>query len=360
MKWTYSRFVPRCRRIASNLALLAVALIFHVCALSAQSGGTISGAVIDPSGASIPGVKVTVQNSETGLQQTATTDSDGSYVFPALPSGKYQVEMYHPGFKPWRQIGLNLDANSTLRIDAKLELGPRTETVTVTEAAVHVEDASTQMGEAVSAKEVAAVPLNGRSYTDLLALQPGIVPTSSQQPNAVVMSGVSSTPPSGDLDAGNLSVRGQRETANGFLINGSNVEEGVNMGTAIVPNLDSIQELRVLTSDFDAEYGNYSGGQVIVVTKSGGNHIHGDGFDFLRNTDLDARNYFSSNRASFRQNQFGGSLGGPVRRDRAFFFADYQGTRMTQGVDTGLIAVPSAAARTGDLSSLFQLFERHG
>jgi hypothetical protein len=136
------------------------------------------------------------------------------------------------------------------------------------------------MGEAVTANKISAVPLSGRSYTDLLALQPGIIPTSSQQPNAVVMSGVSSTPPSGDLDPGNLSVSGQRETANGFMLNGSDVEEGVNMGTAIVPNLDSIQELQVITNNFDAEYGNYSGGQIIVVTKSGGNQFHGGGFEF--------------------------------------------------------------------------------
>jgi hypothetical protein len=166
------------------------------------------------------------------------------------------------------------------------------------------------------------------------------------------MSGVSSTPPSGDLDPGSLSVGGQRETANGFMVNGSDVEEGVNMGTAIVPNLDSIQELRVLTNNSDAEYGNYSGGQIIVLTKSGGNQFHGDGFEFLRNTNSDARNFFSSDRARFSQSQFGGALGGPIKRDRIFFFGDYQGTRMTQGVDTGLIAVPSLEDRLGNLSDL--------
>jgi hypothetical protein len=308
--------------------------------------------VVDPSGAVIPGVAVTLLCTETGVKEIATTNSDGSFVFPALPPGRYEVGIHHPGFKPYRQVGLALDASTVLRVDARLELGPQTETITVSEAGVHVETASSQMGEAVTATKISAVPLNGRSYTDLLALQPGIIPTSSQQPNAVVMSGVSSTPPSGNLDPGSLSVSGQRETTNGFTLNGSDVEEGVNMGTAIVPNLDSIQELQVLTNDFDAEHGNYSGGQIIVVTKSGGNQFHGDGFEFLRNANLDARNFFSSDRAKFSQSQFGGVLGGPIKRNRIFFFGDYQGTRMTQGVDTGLVAVPSLEDRLGNLSDV--------
>ncbi|MGB8911348.1 MAG: TonB-dependent receptor, partial [Candidatus Sulfotelmatobacter sp.] len=210
----------------------------------------------------------------------------------------------------------------------------------------------TERGETIGSAQMTSVPLNGRSFTDLVGIQPGIVPTSSQQPNAVVMSGVTSTPPSGDLNAGNLSISGQRETSNGFRVNGSDVEEDVNMGTAIVPNLDSVQEFRVLTSNFDAQYGNYSGGQVLLLTKTGTNQLHGDMFEFLRNTNLDARNYFSAQRAQFSQNQFGGTLGGPIRRDKVFFFGDYQGTRMTQGIDTERISVPSLADRTGNLSDL--------
>jgi hypothetical protein len=332
-----------------SLALALAALILAAYALWASSGGTLSGTVVDPSGAVIPSAAVTLLCTETGVKRIATTNSDGFFAFPTLPGGHYAIEIHHPGFKPYRQVGLSLDAGASLRVDAKLELSDQTETITVSEAGVHVETASTQMGEAVTGSKITAVPLNGRSYTDLLALQPGIIPTGSQQPNAVVMSGVTSTPPSGDLDPGNLSVSGQRETANGFMVNGSDVEEGVNMGTAIVPNLDSIQELRVFTSNFDAEYGNYSGGQIIVVTKSGGNQFHGDGFEFLRNTNLDARNFFSSDRAKFSQSQFGGALGGAIKRDRVFFFGDYQGTRLTQGVDTGLIAVPSAGDRAGNL-----------
>jgi len=135
-------------------------------------------------------------------------------------------------------------------------------------------------------------------------------------------------------------------------VNGSDVEEDVNQRTAVIPNLDAIAEFRIITSNFDAEYGEYSGGQISVVTRSGTNEFHGSAFDFLRNTDLDARNYFSPTRGAFRQNQFGGTVGGPIRRDKLFFFLDYQGTRQTMGVDTGIIAVPSNADRTGDLSDL--------
>ena len=319
---------------------------------SASPLATLSGTVVDPSGAVVPGVAVSLRNTETGVQQIATTNSDGFFAFPTLPPGHYELEIRHPGFKPYRHVGLSLDANTALRVDAKLELGPQMETVTISEAAVRVETSSTQMGEAVTGSKIASVPLNGRSFTDLLALQAGVVPITSQQPNSVIMTGVSSISPSGDLNPGNLSVSGQREFANGFSVNGSNVEEDVTMGTAVVPNLDSIAEFRILTNNFDAEYGNYRGGQIVVVTKSGGNRFHGDGFEFFRNTDFDARNFFSSKRAQFNQNQFGGTLGGPLKHNQAFFFADYQRTRLRQGIDTGLIPVPSPGDRTGDLSDL--------
>jgi hypothetical protein len=163
------------------------------------------------------------------------------------------------------------------------------------------------------------------------------------------MTGVASTPPSGNANPGDLSISGQREASNGFRVNGADVEEDVNMGTSIVPVLDGIASFRVLTSNFDAEYGNSSGGQVLVTTKSGEAQMHGSAFEFLRNTALDARNYFSNERAAYRQNQYGGSLGGTPHRNVAVF-GDYQGTRLTEGVDTGNIAVPSTAERGGDFS----------
>src|SRR6202030_69902 len=202
--------------------------------------------------------------------------------------------------------------NAAVEQSVTLALGQRTEDITVTDTTsdvnVHVETASTQLGEVVSGAQITAVALNGRSFTDLLALQPGIVPSSTQQPDSIVMAGASvAISPSGGLNAGNQSISGQREDANGFMVNGGDVKELMNGGTTIVPNLDSIAEFRVLTNNFDAEYGNYSGGIVNVVTKSGTNVLHGSAFEFLRNTALDAKNYFSSQRAKFNQNQFGGT-----------------------------------------------------
>lgn len=256
------------------------------------------------------------------------------------------MEIRAPGFKPYVRNRLRVSATAALRVDAQLMLIMDRELVEVSGVPSGVETSSTQLGEVISDKKMTAIPLNGRSFTDLLALQAGVVPVSSQQPNAVQMSGCTSTSPSGDLNPGNLSISGQRETANGFVLNGANVEESFNMGAAVVPNLDAIQEFRVITGDFDAQYGNFSGGQVWVTTKSGSNQVHGSGFEFLRNTALDARNYFSAARAKYDQNQFGGAFGGPIRKDKVFFFMDYQGTRLTQGIDTGRITVPSIADRT--------------
>jgi len=355
MEQISSRLGPPKFRAASVEGLLVPVMLLAWISGWANSAGSISGRVVDPSEAVVPGVSVVISNVETGVRQTTTTNSDGFYSLPALPPGQYQIEAHQSGFRPILRSGIVLATGKALEIDLKLELGEQSTAVTVTESGLHVDTADTTMGETISRTKLASVPLNGRSYTDLLALQPGVIPASSQQPNAVVMSGCTKTAPSGNLNAGNLSVSGQRETNNGFAVNGSSVEEDFSMGTALVPNLDSIQEFRVLTSNFDAEYGNYSGGQIVVTTKSGTNEFHGSGFDFLRNTNLDARNYFSSNRARYDQNQFGGTFGGPIKKEKSFFFIDYQGTRMTEGVETGLISVPAFPERTGDLSGVASL-----
>jgi hypothetical protein len=337
---------------ARFLALLALAFLVSSLSAWAHPAASISGTVADPSGAVIAGATVTLQNLDDGQPQTCATGNNGSYRFLALNPGLYQIRINAPGFKPYVQAHLVLDDTARLTIDATLVLNSESTTVEVSAENLQVDTSTAQMGETISGKKMSGVPLNGRSFTDLLGIQPGVVPASSQQTNAVVMAGAATTPPSGDLNPGNLSVSGQRETTNGFVVNGSNVEESFNMGAAIVPNLDSIQEFRVLTSNADAEYGNYSGGQVIVVTKSGTDQLHGSAFEFLRNTNLDARNYLSPERAKFDRNQFGGTLGGPLKRGKAFFFADYQGTRMTQGVETGRVSVPSQVDRAGDLSDM--------
>jgi hypothetical protein len=316
----------------------------------AAAGGSISGTVKDRTGAAIPKATVTATNTDTGVRQVVTTNSTGAYAFPGLPVGHYDVEITFDGFRPYRRASIMLDVNSALLVDAVLELGEVSETVTVNESAVRAETASTQLGDVITAVNVAALPLNGRSYTDLLALQPGVLPVTTITSLTVQGLGQSVYSPSGDLNPGTLSINGQRESANGFMINGADAEETGSMAAAIVPNLDSIAEFRILSSNFDAEYGKYTGGQINVITKSGTNHFHGDVFDFLRNTDLDARNYFSPTRGTFIQNQFGGTAGGPIVRNKIFFFSDYQGTRQIQGTDTGLIPVPSLEDRAGNLS----------
>ena len=334
-----------------NLPVFLLALIFCPWGRADATAG-LTGTVVDPSGAVIPGATVTLQNSDNRHQQDSVTGNDGSYSFAGLTPGNYQIRIQAPGFKPYLQSGIAVAEAAQLTVDAVLVLNSASTIVEVSAQGSEADLSSTQLGETITAKKMTSVPVNGRAYTDLLALQAGVVPASSRQPNAVLMSGCASTSPSGDLNAGNLSVSGQRETANGFVVNGANVEEPFNMGTAVVPNLDSIQDLRVLTSNFDAQYGNFSGGQIVVTTKSGTNQIHGSGFEFLRNTALDARNYFSLDRATYDQNQFGAALGGPIRKDKVFFFADYQGTRLIQGIDTGLVTVPSIQDRSGNLADL--------
>ena len=312
---------------------------------------SLSGVVTDPSGAPVAGATVILHASASASQQTAATNDQGYYAL-AAPAGRYELEITAPAFQPFHRADLILGDGNSVRVDAQLSLEARAEIVTVVEEAFNADPASTQLGQDLTAGKISSVPLNGRNFTNLLTLQPGIVPSSSAQPNAVVMSGVTSTPPSGDLDAGNLSVSGHRETSNGFAVNDSDVEEDVNMGAAVVPNLDSIQELHVLTGNFDAQYGNYSGGQVLVTTKSGTDSVHGSLFEFLRNTNLDAKSYFSPDRAAFNRNQFGGTLGGPVRKQSVYFFADYQGTRLTEGIETGRISVPNQLEREGDFSAV--------
>lgn len=330
------------------LAALACGLIFAQISWASVTG-SISGIVKDPHGAVIPGVSVVAVNTQTGVRNTTTTDASGFYSFPELPLGDYEIIIQQAGFKQYEQTGLVINVNTALRVDVTLQLGQVSQSVTVSSTAVHVETTSTQLGQVITGANMTTVPLNGRSYTDLLALQPGVAPQSSGEYITYTNSG---SPVSGDLSGGGLSINGQRETANGFTVNGADVNEGVYQYTSIIPNLDSIAEFRILTGNFDAEYGNYGGGQIMVVTKSGTNQFNGDVFEFLRNDDFDARNFFSPTRGSYKQNEFGGTLGGPIRHNRAFFFVDYQGTRNTVGQASGNILVPSQSERAGNFSSV--------
>ena len=340
--------------------VVACLLLLSASVSWASITGSISGIVTDSSGGVVAGAKVIAIETQTNVRTEISTDSAGFYNFPTLPIGNYTIEIHGDGFKVFQKTGLVIDANSALRVDANLQVGASSEVVTVSSEAVHVETESTQNGEVIEGRKIEAVPLNGRSYTDLLSLQPGVVPAAyrNQAPDTQDRS------PSGSLNPGNQSVNGQRESSNGFMVNGANVVEGKNNGTAIVPNLDSIAEFRIITNNFDAEYGNYSGSQINVATKAGTNAFHGSAFEFLRNTAFDARNFFNPStvgpKEDFKQNQFGGTIGGPIKRDKLFFFADYQGTRQIRGnivsTDAPSSTVAPDAGGNVDASSLFNSF----
>ena len=238
----------RARLVSGSLCLLlAATLILAVAVAPAWSSvtGSISGTVKDSSGAVIPNAAVTALNTGTGISQSVEADAVGFYVFPALSVGVYDITIRHAGFKEYRQTGLALDATVALRINATLEVGAVAQEVTVQSATVHVDTTSTQMGEIIGGVKMTTLPLNGRAYTDLLALQPGVV--------AINAGTYSSQAVSGNLNSGNLSVGGQRESANGFVVNGGSVQESTSMGTSIIPDLDSIAEFRIITNNGEAE-----------------------------------------------------------------------------------------------------------
>jgi hypothetical protein len=348
-------------RSARSAVMRVAVILFMALGLrgtcQADVTATIVGTVTDATGAVLPGVRVMATNTGTHISTVATTNREGVYNFTLQPA-TYDLMVTQSGFKTFRQAEIHLNVNDAITVNAALQVGNLDQVVEVTSDAVQIDTVSSQLGQVIENKQILAVPLNGRSYTDLLDLQPGVASGTSS------MVGDSSTSfnfqsagfrmpqISGEENPGNQSVNGMRETSNGFLLNGVSVEEYGYSGTAVVPNLDSLSEFRILTSNFDAEYGNFAGGQVNVITKGGTNGFHGDVFEFLRNTDFDAANYFDQGkRGPFQQNQFGGVVGGPVRKDHVFFFGDYQGTRNVVGVSTGTIAVPTASERAGNFSA---------
>jgi Carboxypeptidase regulatory-like domain len=323
-----------------HFALFAISLL--TIPIWAAVGGRIVGTITDPTKAVIADADITVTNEATGIVKRAKSDSRGAFSFEDLTVGTYDLQIEKQGFKVYHKVGITLDANAAIGADATLELGAATQEVTVSSNSVQVDTTSTQLGQVIDDQKMTTVPLNGRSFLNLLALQPGVAPGSSGVTGYALLS-----------TAGQLSINGGREASNAFMVNGALVEEGNANSAGLTPNLDSIAEFRILTNGFDAEYGQFSGGQVNVITKSGGAKFHGDVFEFLRNADLDARNFYSADRGKYIQNQFGGTVGGPIlRKKNLFFFADYQGTRQDIGQNTGLIPVPSAAERSGDLSGV--------
>jgi len=334
-----------------KILFVLIVVVLVASAARAEVGGKITGVVKDQTGSAIPGAAVVVTNTQTGIKLTTTTDQDGVFTFPVLSVGQYQIDVTSDAFKPYRKTGLVIDINSALVVDVTLQVKEQDQSIVVTENAAQVETTDTQLGQVLGSKKVTEIPLNGRSYTDLFATQVGVTPlTTSGVGNSTSGGGFGTVPVAGATNTGQFSINGQREDANGFSLNGASVQEGIGQQAGIIPNLDSIAEFRILSSNTDAEYGNYSGGLINVVTKSGGNAFHGSVFEFLRNTDLDAKNYFSTQRSTFQQNQYGGTLGGPIKQNKLFFFGDYQGQHTKQGQDTGVVAVPSLANRGGNFS----------
>src|SRR5438270_7111681 len=328
-------------RLTSALLLVFVVLLASNLA-HADVTGSILGVVRDRSQAVVTGARVVVTNTQTNYSQETTSGSDGTYRILALPVGPYKLTATAAGFGQYNATDIDLRVNDQLHLDITLQVGGVQQEVSVSANAVQVEVESTQLGDVVDSKKMLALPLNGRSYLDLLGLQAGVVPVTSgsmQQDRPV--SGYILSP-------GNLSVNGQRETSNAFLVNGGDVSEGRNLGAGLIPNLDSVEEFRLITNSFDAEYGKFSGSVMNAITKSGTNSIHGTVFEFLRNEKFDARNYFATQKSELRRHQYGFTAGGPFWKNKLFWFTDYQGTRQVAGAETGIVNLPPAAQFQGN------------
>ncbi len=356
-----SRLRPGKRRYTRFFLAFALTASLAL-AVQADTGGSISGTVTDQSGSVVPDTTVSVLNLDTTVQQSTKTNANGFYNFTALPVGRYEIEIVREGFKPYKRTGMVIDINSELRADVSLSMGEQSEELVVTGAGVNVETVDTNLGDVVTGTQIVSIPLNGRSYTDLLSIQPGVSPVTSLTATSVIMSGVTGTiNPSGDENPGNVSINGQRESSNGFFVNGIDVKEYMNGGTSILPNLDSISEFRLLTDNFDPEYGNYNGGLINVVTKSGGDSFHGEAFEFLRNTALDAKNYFAAKHAaSISKTSLAGPLEGRSRSKKFSFSAIIRELRTNQGITSPVISVPSLADRQGNLTDIASSLNGHG
>ena len=303
----------------------------------AQTTGNLRGTVKDPSGLVIAEAKVTATLEGTSTSRTATTDSKGDFVIPTLPVGPYTVEIETTGFKKFVQH-VDITLGHVVVVDATLQIGEVTQSVTAEAEAPLVETTSTQLGAVMNSRAVVDLPLNTRDTYQLLQLQPGV---QSQQGYSLF---------AGSDNAGVVSVNGGRGRANNFNVNGGDANDQFVAIPAVEPSPDTIEEFRVLTNTFDAEYGRNSGSVVNVVTKGGTNEIHGDAYEFFRNTDLDARGFFDTTRPDFHQNQFGGTFGGPIKKDRTFFFVSVEDRQIVQGIPSDLVTVPTAAERSGDFS----------
>lgn len=319
---------------------VVIVLSVNTMVFGQRTTATIEGIVTDPQGAVIPGAKVTVRNTATGLERSVVTDSSGFYSIPLLPIGTYDLTVEAQGFQTGIQKDITLQIEQTARINVELKVGMATEVVTVTAAPPLTDTSTPTIGDVIENRRIVELPLNGRNFIQLALLAPNTVPQ-NQGAN-----GTFDTPSSGNVG---FIVNGGRTDQNNYLIDGvTAVDHYFNVAT-VTPSVEAIQEFRVLQNSYSTEYGTFGSGQVNIATKSGTNTWHGSAFEFLRNDKLDAKNFFDlANRAkpAFRQNNFGGSLGGPIIRDRTFFFFTYEGLRIRKE-ETVLSALLTANERRG-------------
>jgi hypothetical protein len=317
------------------------------------SGATLTGTVSDATGAVIPGVEVLIKNQDTGVVRSVAVDSAGFYSAPNLLPGKYEVTVSAPGFSTAVQNGVTLTVGAQQLLNFKMQIGKINQKVEVTDEAPPVDLATSTVAGFVGHEAIAQLPLNGRDWTQLATLQPGVDSVGSIQANT-------GSPDRARRGYGvQMTISGSRPTQNTYRIDGISVNDYTNGGPGSVEGstlgVDAVQEFSVLTSNYSAEYGRTSGGVINALTKSGTNQFHGDVYEFLRNNALDAKNYFDrpGQIPAFRRNQFGAALGGPIWKDHTFFFADYEGLRENKGI-TSTVPVPSLAARQGLLCSIPQ------
>jgi hypothetical protein len=325
-------------RALSRLTLLLWFLAAFCGSARGQTTGEIRGSVKDATGAAVQGALVTAKLSDTNAEHPAVTGEAGEFGFPELPVGNYRVTIIAAGFAESDTPEVVVQIGHITRFDVALKLGAQTETVVVSANAVSVETQSTQLGAVMTEAAVRELPLSTRDTYQLLQLQPGV---QSQLGTDLFY---------GSDNPGVVSVNGGRGRSNNYMVNGGDGNDLFVNGPAIEPSPDTIQEFRVVTGAFDAEFGRNSGSLVNVVTKTGTNHLHGDFYEFFRNDAFDARGYFDPSVPEDDQNQFGGTLGGPLRKDRSFLFGSYEGNRLRLGISSGSVVLPTQAEAGGDFS----------
>lgn len=327
------------RKSASTLQLFLVVILCTPVLFAQDIAGSLRGTVLDASGAVVANAKITAINSETALTRSTTSDSKGNYLLVALPVGHYRLGVEASGFKKYIQEGITLDVNQAASVSIELAVGTNTQEIEVKANAAIVETTSTSLGQTVGDREILDLPLNGRHFTQLGLLQPGVVPIT---PGLIEAGGTTRAGQS-------YAVNGQRPESNNFLIDGADNFNTVDGGFVLEPPVDAIAEFRILTHTAPAEFGHSTGSTTNIITRSGTNEFHGSAWEFLRNNALDAKSFFPDSVEPLHRNQFGGTFGGPIRKDKTFFFLYYEGVRDSQG-ETTRATVPSDPERTGNFA----------